>query len=357
MVITTYKDALRADFETLLTYMVKALRQSAASNPKKYLKYSSFDIEKISCDFLTQYAIGTDFENTIELISGQSFPDIIANQYYGVEVKTTKSNHWKSIGSSVAEGTRVQGVERIYMLFGKLASPIDFKCKPYEDCLSEVVVTHSPRYQIDMNLAEGETFFDKLEVPYDVLRKQSNPIKTVLDYYRKRLKPGETTWWADTGESKVSNVLIRLWNSLSALEKREIIITSFCLFPEIFSNSTTKFARVNIWLATVKGIVVPNIRDIFTAGGKAIISFKDKSFQVPRIIYKIYELSDEILDRLNELEYENIKEYWGEQHLLTPSDQLANLWIDMVTDYALEISNFPLKDFLEIRKRIKMKTV
>ena len=77
------------------------------------------------------------------------------------------------------------------MLFAKLASPIEFRCRPYEEVLSEVVVTHSPRYLIDMNLEEGKTIFDKIKMPYDTLRKKENPIRPIVDYYKSKLKPGE----------------------------------------------------------------------------------------------------------------------------------------------------------------------
>ena len=62
---------------------------------------------------LEECAIGTPFENTIEKISGQKFPDIVAAKFYGVEVKSTKENHWTSTGSSILETTRVADVENI----------------------------------------------------------------------------------------------------------------------------------------------------------------------------------------------------------------------------------------------------
>jgi hypothetical protein len=106
----------------------------------------------------------------------------------GVEVKTTKQNHWTTTGNSVLESTRVDGIERIFMLFGKMVNPVEFKCRPYEDCLSDVVVTHSPRYLINMNLQAGQTIFDKLDIPYDTLRNNPNPLKPITDYYRQFLK-------------------------------------------------------------------------------------------------------------------------------------------------------------------------
>jgi hypothetical protein len=159
-------------------------------------------LENVVAEVMTEKAKGTPFENSIELISGQKFPDIIANKFYGVEVKTTKQNHWTTTGNSVLESTRVDGIERIYMLFGKMINPIEFKCRPYEDCLSDVVVTHSPRYLINMDLQAGQTIFDKLDIPYNTLRNFPNPIKPITDYYRQFLKPGEEVWWLDQEEPK-----------------------------------------------------------------------------------------------------------------------------------------------------------
>lgn len=148
MLISTTVIPCKSEFEDLLSLMMKHLEEEANKNSAILVKYSSLEIEELAFKILSHCAIGTPFENTIEWISGQSFPDIIACGYYGLEVKTTKANHWKSTGSSVAEGTRIYGIERIYMLFGKLCNPVEFACKPYEDCLSGVVVTHSPRYTI-----------------------------------------------------------------------------------------------------------------------------------------------------------------------------------------------------------------
>ena len=56
---------------------------------------------------MKERAHGTIYENKIELVSGQKFPDIVAHvneqKAYGLEVKTTKSNSWQSIGSSIFE--------------------------------------------------------------------------------------------------------------------------------------------------------------------------------------------------------------------------------------------------------------
>ena len=192
-------------------------------------------------------AEGTPFENTIELIGGQKFPDIIAKKYYGIEVKTTTQNHWKTTGNSVLESTGVADVERIFMLFAKLASPIEFRCRPYEDVLSEVVVTHSPRYLIDMNLKPGETIFDKIKMPYDTIRKTENTIRPIVEYYKSKLKPGEDLWWIESEErDSSSNMVIQIWKNLSTQQKQTIRTRAMTYFTELFGNSNNKFERLAI---------------------------------------------------------------------------------------------------------------
>lgn len=176
---------------------LQTLDVESKKNQDKYLALLGNKLENVVADVMADRAKGTPFENSIELISGQKFPDIIANKYYGIEVKTTKQNHWTTTGNSVLESTRVDGIERVFMLFGKMVNPVEFKCRPYEDCLSEVVVTHSPGYLINMDLQAGHTIFDKLDIPYDTLRNFSNPLKPITDYYRQFLKPGEEVWWLD----------------------------------------------------------------------------------------------------------------------------------------------------------------
>ena len=124
-------DEAFADFMFMLE---SYLNEKAAAIPGTYCGRTPFRVEEI------------------RLVSAQYFPDIIAEKYYGVEVKSTKENHWTSTGSSIVESTRDKNVENIYMLFGKLGGKTaEFKCRPYEDCLSDIAVTHSPRYLINMN--------------------------------------------------------------------------------------------------------------------------------------------------------------------------------------------------------------
>ena len=145
------------EFQKLMQKTDTFLNNEAKGREKYFQKRTAQLLEEDVCNALKDCSKGTKFENTIQLVSGAQFPDIIAANYYGVEVKSTKDNKWTSVGSSILESTRIKDVERIYMCFGKLGTPIQFKSRPYEECLSGIAVTHYPRYLIDMTLEKGNT--------------------------------------------------------------------------------------------------------------------------------------------------------------------------------------------------------
>lgn len=346
MVVSVNNEPHKEVFADLLKNTLAVLHKEAESNPKKYKSLLGTKLENEVKDVMADNAVGTPFENSIELVSGQKFPDIVANRFYGVEVKTTKSNQWKSVGSSVAEGTREKDVERIFMLFGKMCDPISFMCRPYEECLSEVVVTHSPRYMIDMDLQKGETIFDKIAIPYDEVRKKDDPITPFLDYYRKNSPKGGTAWWAGNSyESNSGNFLIKLWNQLEIEEKDQYRVKAFCLFPEIFGNSSLKFDRLAIWLSS-KGVVNKNIRDVFSAGGQESITFNDRIYkEIPQIICRMKKYLPQIKETLQTFEPEELSTYWNIQ--VTP-EIYYQTWINLISKEASKIirNEFPISDYL-----------
>ena len=336
MIISVNSDPNRNEFDLLLSSTITELNVHAKSSSKKVATLLGRNLEPFVKDIMSEIAIGTPFENSIELIGGQKFPDIVANKYYWIEVKTTTQNHWKTTGNSVLESTRVNDVERIFMLFAKLASPIEFRCRPYEEVLSEVVVTHSPRYLIDMNLEKGKTIFDKIKMPYDTLRKKENPIKPLVNYYKSKLKAGEELWWMDSENGNdSSNIVIRIWNNLPQNEKQELKNSSMIFFPELFGNRSDKFNRVAIWLATRKSIVCPNIRDLFTAGGKVDIIIGTKKYdRVPRIFLNLFQNLPQILENIVKISPIELSEYW---EIKTSEKNKIFDWIDLVSESAKSI--------------------
>lgn len=265
MIISVNPEPSLSEFQALMKKTDALLNEDARRRRSYYATRGGKPLEDDVKAMLDESTKGTAFAGTIEKVSGQRFPDIVAANYYGIEVKSTKDDHWTSTGSSILETTRVSGVERIYMTFGKLGgNPIEFISKPYEECLYGIAVTHMPRYLIDMRLKPGETIFDKMGVPYDKLRQMDNPIAPVAKYYRSKLKPGESLWWTGDSSEETVSATIRLWKNLTADEKRKHTTYGLVNYPEVFGGDYDRYA---LWL-TSQGVVDPHIRDQFSAGGQ-----------------------------------------------------------------------------------------
>ena len=335
MIISLNPEPNRNEFDVLLNSTLKQLTHEGSTYPKIFANLAGTKLENHVGSMMTELSQGTVFENSIQVIGGQRFPDIVANKFYGIEVKTTTQNHWKTTGNSVLESTRVGDVERIFMLFAKLANPIEFKCRPYEECLSEVVVTHSPRYLIDMNLPVGKTIFDKMETPYDTLRKKENPLGSVVDYYKSKLKPGEQLWWIDN--NNMSNLSIKMWKNIEKEKKKEILTKIMVLFTEIFGNNNKKFERIPAWLVTREGIVTPNIRDLFSSGGIGNWLIESKIYEnIPRIFLNLFDNLDFVLETLVQTSAIELSEYWG---IKTTETKKISDWIELVSENSRKISD------------------
>lgn len=285
MIISVNPNPSLEDFRTLMAKTDSFLNHDALNRHDYYASRGGNPLEDDVKHALDECAMGTPFAGTIKKVSGQKFPDIIASNFYGIEVKSTKDDHWTSTGSSILETTRVPGVERIYMTFGKLGgNPIEFLSKPYEECLHGIAVTHMPRYLIDMRLKKGETIFDKIGIPYDELRNMDNPIAPVSKYYRSKLKPGESLWWTGDSSDESVSATIRLWKNLTRDEKVKHTIYGCVNYPEIFAGNYDRYA---LWL-TSQGVVDPHIRDQFSAGGQEEMLLSDgRTVKLPGVYRRI----------------------------------------------------------------------
>lgn len=331
------KSSEKADvaFKDFMSLLEKEMNERAIKTPGRYCGSLGKDLERDTLATMKDIAPQTPFNpNNIELVSGQRFPDIIAESYYGVEVKSTKENHWTSTGSSIVESTRVPNVERIYMLFGKLGGErAEFKCRPYEDCLYDIAVTHSPRYLIDMKLEKSQTIFSKMGISYDTLRTSDDAINTVRKYYRDKAKAenrAEMPWWL--GESNYGNTVkmsVRLWGGKSYKEEnRRLQAKMFILFPEVLNS---EYSNIALWLCVRYSIVLYNARDLFSASGVMTkIDGCNLKFDLPHIVGSILEFSDLIkayLSQPDEIMYSELADYRPE---LLKAVNLYDAWLDDV---------------------------
>lgn len=297
-------------FTKLLEVSVSQLQEDANNREKYYLSRGGVNLEKDVYRIVNENAEGSIYEGAIELISGQKFPDIVAyvnqNEAYGIEVKTTTKNKWKSTGSSIFERTRVDDIRNIHLLFGKLTRPVEFKCRKYEECLHDVAITHSPRYLIDMEITNKDSIFSKVGVDYNTLRKLDNPFKPIKKYFRAGLKEGEDLWWIDNNEEDVRDLSVKLWGNLSTSDKNKLKIKALAFFPGLLGADPKKYARLATWLVSRFGIVNHALRDTFSAGGQVLIA----GIKLPKIFEHIVNDLDKILEITQTIPEEDIKHYW-----------------------------------------------
>jgi len=307
------------NFLSLLTHTKSNCINQLRTLGDQVVKVNGDEFETLVYNNSLKAAVSTEFEGHVIQTGSHAFPDIVAKKYFGLEVKVTKDNKWVSTGNSILETTRVEGVERIYMFFGKLAGGVDIKYRPYQDCLYDIGVTHSPRYKIDMDLAEGHSIFDKMGLPYDVLRKEKNPIGKIKDYYRAQLQDGEELWWIDTQvEEKAVSPIIKPFRMLDKEEKEKFRAEAMIFFPEIFGKSQTKYERPAAYLITNYNSVSSNIRDIFTAGGQMTIFINGVEVLIPQIFYNLMEKAKEIQDMIENIPDEKLKNYWRTEQIKAP---------------------------------------
>jgi len=240
------------------------------------------------------------------------FPDFVLNapdgSRYGIEVKSSsaaKGRGWKINGNSILGSTK-EDVDATYLLFGKTASGQQaFRWKRYEDCVSGVAVTHSPRYMIDMDVATGATFFDKLGMSYRQFSEEDQPIEKITAYYRAQ---GQQAWWL----AESTPAALRMYADLAPEEQRELLGYCFAHFPEVFSCNTKKFFRCAMWLVSERSIVSPSLRDSFTAGGRVSVAVGGQCFeQVPHIFGNLQACRQEVLTALDNATAEELVADWG----------------------------------------------
>ena len=280
------------------------------SNPEKI---SGNDFEEIVYESAVNCAQGTNLDNRIVHTADRDFPDIVAADYYGIEVKATKKDGWTSIGNSVLESSRISSVQKIYLFFGKLGGTPDIRYRDYATCLNGISVTHYPRYKIDMNLPMGESIFDKMGVPYEKLRSMQNPISEIRRYYKTQMSSSDSLWWVDDDSENDPNLspIIRNLSSLPTEEKDTIVASIMAYFPEIFSSSSKKYERIPAYLVSQYGVVTANLRDFFTAGGQVQIEYDNEHIKVPQIVSRVSQLAKKISLFLYDKNKTQLQYYWG----------------------------------------------
>lgn len=267
----------------------------------------------------------------------QAFPDIALGEF-GVEVKFTLNDTWRSVANSILENQRVENVKYIYVVFGKMGGIPEVRWRSWNESVIHVRTSHVPRYEVDVDSAGGKpSLFQLMGIDYDNFRVL--PMREKMKFvraYAKKLHPDEHLWWIEDSDNEMhSTGQARLYTSLSTEEKLRYRAEAALLCPEIVKSGRTrnKYDRIVIFLLTYYGIICHQARDLFSAGSvgnpsndKKVDNYLENALMLlePYMITAAQTLDEKLFE-----------EYWGEscppenriQKWLQKADDLATDWV------------------------------
>lgn len=295
------KIAPEDNFEMLLQKVVNGLKKKASDNPSYFSSLTAELFEQEVCDMMNDAKNSLNFKvGTISRTGVKKFPDIETSYRYGVEVKSVKSSGWRSTGNSVQEESRVDNIDHVYIMFGRLTDKPDFKYRAYENCLYDISVTHSPRYMIDMNLKDGASIFGKIGKDYDSLRQSEDSLNIIMSYLRKKYA-GKQLWYINN--DRTYKPYVEFWSDVTEDRKQDIMAEAFVRFPEILHKKCqSKYKAFAAWLVSTHGVMSSSLRDIFSARGKVTITIDDRTFSnIPRVFLNLQNTIQKSILCLNKI--------------------------------------------------------
>jgi hypothetical protein len=266
----------------------------------------------------------------------QAFPDIAVGDF-GVEVKFTLNDTWRSVANSVLETNRIESVNRVYLVFGKMGGLPEVRWGDYEQSVIHVRTSHVPRFEVE--LFANRSLFDLMGVSYDEFRvmPMKEKMRHIRAYARARLKKGERLWWLEDSPDAEHALPIqaRLYTSLRTDEKLRLRAEAALLCPSIVKSgrSRNKYDDVVLYLLTYHGVICHQARDLFSAGSVANPGNDDEGGIYIERALKLVET--EMKKAALEMDDALFVEYWGESvrpeeritRWLAKADSIASDWI------------------------------
>lgn len=256
----------------------------------------------------------------------QAFPDIAVGAY-GVEVKFTLNDTWRSVANSVLETNRIESVEKVYLVFGKMGGSPEVRWGDYEASVIHVRTSHVPRFEVALDA--DKSLFALMGVSYDEFRhlKMEDKMKHIRAYARGRLKRGERLWWLEDSPDDEHSLPIqaRLYTSLSQPEKLRLRAEAALLCPGIVQsgNVRDKYNDVVLYILTYHGVICHQARDLFSAGSVANPKNDDEGGIYIERALKLVE--QDMLVAAAEMDDELFVEYWGES---VPPEKRIKKWLE-----------------------------
>jgi hypothetical protein len=266
----------------------------------------------------------------------QAFPDIAVGDF-GIEVKYTAGDTWRSVANSVLERHRLDAVSEIYVVFGKMGGNPEVRWGAYEQAVMHVRTSHVPRFELDLDTERS--LFEIMGITYGEFRVLSmhEKMEHIRGYARGRLKEGERLWWLEDAPGSIHSLPIeaRLYTTLATEEKSKLRAEAALLSPRVVAPSTTrkKYDDAVLYILTYHGVLCHQARDLFTAGSVANPQNDDEG---GRYIQRALELLERDMElAAQRLDDALFAEYWGEvvpvedrlAEWLRRADALARDWV------------------------------
>ncbi|HSK70960.1 MAG TPA: hypothetical protein VK892_04650 [Pyrinomonadaceae bacterium] len=262
------------------------------------------------------------------------FPDIAVGEF-GVEVKFTAKDTWRSVANSVFETFRNQEVIYVYVIFGKMGGVPEVKWARYDDCVIHVRTSHVPRFELE--IGAGSSLFDLMKISYEdfsVLPIEKK-MRYIREYAKNRLKEGERLWWLEEKAEPEHTlpIQVRLYIDLPSEEKTKLRAEATLLCPKVVAGSRVKnkYNDVAMYLLTYHGVLVSQARDLFSAG--SVAHRLDSSRGGIYIQRAIQAIEDEMIAASLRMEDALFVEYWGES--VSPEERI-NRWLEKADKYATD---------------------
>jgi uncharacterized protein YciI len=266
----------------------------------------------------------------------QAFPDIAVGNF-GVEVKFTLADTWRSVANSVLETNRIETVEKVYLIFGKMGGTPEVKWADYEKSVIHVRTSHVPRFEVE--ISADHSLFELMGIRYDDFRilPMKEKMRYIRDYARSRLQKGERLWWLEDKENAEHTLPIqaRLYTTLSTEEKTKLRAEAVLLCPGIVQSGRvkTKYDDAVLYLLTYHGVICHQARDLFSAGSVANPNNDDDGGIYIERALKLIE--NEMIEAALTMDDALFVEYWREsvppkqriKKWLKKADALARDWI------------------------------
>jgi len=326
---------LKSEFEIILTKCCDILTNEAISKGFKSSPQFETRVREVMDELtMDEKTVTIDFTP-----HPQAFPDIAMGEF-GVEVKFTMNDTWRSVANSVLETQRIEAVKHIYIVFGKMGGIPEVRWGDYEQSVIHVRTSHVPRFEVEISTERAtvkQSLFEEMGIRYDEFRKlqMKDKMKYIRTYARK-IHPDGRLWWIEEKESDEHTVPLqaRLYTNLSINEKTQLRAEAALLCPKIVDSgrSRNKYDDMVLYLLTYHGIICHQARDLFSAGSVANPNNDDEGGIYIERSLKLIE--SEMRDAAMKMDDALFVEYWGESvapekridRWLEKADEIARDW-------------------------------